>query len=79
VRNDQPVEVTEETRGIAEHERGLTVEQVLREGVVGHELGDEQALVAIAAVADQVRQRPASGAAARRPLWPPPAAKSTSC
>jgi hypothetical protein len=56
VRNDQPVEVTEETRGIAEHKRGLTVEQVLREGVVGHELGHEQALVAIAAVADQVRQ-----------------------
>lgn len=34
------------------------MKQVLREGVVGHELGDEQALVAIAAVADQIRHPP---------------------
>jgi hypothetical protein len=32
------------------------VKQVLGEGVIRHELGDEQALIAIAAVADQVRQ-----------------------
>ena len=31
-----------------------TVEEVLGERVVGHELGDEQALVPVAAVADQV-------------------------
>jgi len=30
------------------------VEKVLGEGIVGHELGDEQPLVPIAAVADQV-------------------------
>jgi hypothetical protein len=30
------------------------VEEVLREGVVGHELGDEQALVPVAAVSDEV-------------------------
>ena len=34
------------------------MKQVLGEGVVGHELGDEQALVAVAAVADQVRHPP---------------------
>jgi len=34
------------------------VKQVLGEGVVGHELGDEQALVAVAAVADEVRHPP---------------------
>jgi len=28
------------------------VEKVLGEGIVGHELGDKQALVAVAAVAD---------------------------
>jgi hypothetical protein len=38
--------------------RGLTVKKVLGEGIVGHELGDEQALVAVAAVADQVRHPP---------------------
>jgi hypothetical protein len=32
------------------------VEEVLGERVVGHELGDEQALLAVAAVADQVGQ-----------------------
>lgn len=36
----------------------LTVEEVLGEGVVGHELRDEQALVPVAAVADQVGQAP---------------------
>ena len=39
-----------------------TVEEVLGERVVGHELGDEQALVAVAAVADQVRHPPVAQA-----------------
>jgi hypothetical protein len=37
---------------------GLTVEKVLGEGVVGHELGDEQAIVAVAAITDKVRHAP---------------------
>lgn len=34
----------------------LTVEEVLGEGVIGHEFGHEEPLVAVAAVADQVGQ-----------------------
>ena len=50
---DQMLQVT-----VCRGSEGLTVKQVLGEGVVGHELGDEQALVAVAAVADQVRHPP---------------------
>jgi hypothetical protein len=38
--------------------RKLTVEEVFGQRVVGHELGDEQPFVPVAAVADQVRQPP---------------------
>lgn len=37
---------------------GLTVEEVLGEGIVGHKLGDKQPLLAVAAVADKVGQPP---------------------